>query len=56
MEQLVSDHGVRGKKVYDARLVALMSIYAVEVILTFNAADFTRFGNIKAFLPTAILA
>ena len=55
-KQLVSDHGVRGVKVYDARLVALMTVYAVDQVLTFNAADFARYDNITALSPTAVLA
>ena len=55
-KQLVRGHSVRGVKVYDARLVAVMSVYAVDNILTFNAADFQRYGNIKAFQPAAVLA
>jgi predicted nucleic acid-binding protein len=55
-KQLVRGHSVRGVKVYDARLVAVMSVYAVENILTFNAADFQRYGNINALQPAAVLA
>jgi predicted nucleic acid-binding protein len=33
---IVRDHRVQGVKVYDARLVAVMSVYAVESILTFQ--------------------
>src|SRR5271170_812881 len=39
-KELVRDHKVQGVKVYDARLVATMKVYAVESILTFNTADF----------------
>jgi len=53
---LVSDHGVRGVKVYDARLVAIMNVYAVDSILTFNVGDFARYGNIRALSPAAVLA
>jgi len=38
-KQIVHDHAVHGVKVYDAWLVAIMSVYAaVESILTFNTA------------------
>jgi predicted nucleic acid-binding protein len=53
---IVRDHKVQGVKVYDARLVATMNVYAVESLITFNAADFKRYGNIAALLPSAILA
>ncbi|MGH9327283.1 MAG: hypothetical protein ACRD2B_11465, partial [Terriglobia bacterium] len=38
-KRLVYEHGVQGVKVYDARLVAIMSVYAVESVLTFNTPD-----------------
>lgn len=55
-KEIVRDHKVQGVKVYDARLVAIMNVYAIESILTFNAADFKRYGNITALNPSAILA
>jgi len=45
----------QGVKVYDARLVAVMSFYAVESILSFNSADFKRYGLVTA-LPPSLLA
>lgn len=41
-KQLVTDHKVQGVKVYDARLVAVASVYRVPSLLTFNTADFSR--------------
>jgi hypothetical protein len=32
-----------------------MSVYAVESVLTFNAADFKRYGEINVLDPSAIL-
>lgn len=55
-KRLVGDHAVRGVKVYDARLVAVMSVYSVEGILTFNVADFARYSEIKTLSPFALLA
>jgi predicted nucleic acid-binding protein len=55
-KQIVHDHAVQGVKVYDARLVAIMSVYAVESILTFNTADFKRYGSISSLHPAAMLA
>ncbi len=55
-KQLVRDHSVLGVKVYDARLVAVMSVYAVDTILTFNVADFMRYSNINVLQPAAVLA
>jgi len=55
-KEVVTDHKVQGVKVYDARLVATMNVYAVESILTFNTADFKRYGNITALHPSSMLA
>src|SRR5271169_926285 len=41
-KEIVRGHKVQGVKVYDARLVATMNVYAVESVLTFNAPDFAR--------------
>jgi predicted nucleic acid-binding protein len=46
-KQLVRDHDVKGVKVYDARLVAIMSVYSIESLLTFDISDFTRYGGIR---------
>ena len=45
-KEIVADNKVQGVKVYDARLVAIMTVYAVESVLTFNTADFKRYSNI----------
>lgn len=55
-KRIVYEHGVQGVKVYDARLVAIMSVYAVESVLTFNTADFTRYDSISALHPASMLA
>jgi predicted nucleic acid-binding protein len=55
-KQIVRDHRVQGVKVYDARLVAIASVYGVDSILTFNIADFQRYGNINALQPAVVLA
>jgi predicted nucleic acid-binding protein len=55
-KEIVREHKVQGVKVYDARLVATMRVYAVESVLTFNTADFKRYGNIAALHPSSILA
>jgi predicted nucleic acid-binding protein len=51
---IVRDYKVQGVKVYDARLVALMSVYAIEGILTFNDADFKRYSGITAIHPSSV--
>lgn len=55
-KRIVEDHRVQGVKVYDARLVAVMGVYAVESVLTFNGVDFKRYNNINALHPDSILA
>ena len=41
---LVVTHQVLGTQVYDARLVAAMLVLGIGRILTFNVADFSRYG------------
>jgi predicted nucleic acid-binding protein len=54
-EQLVVQHQVLGKQVYDARVVAAMIVHDVAHLLTFNTADFKRFPSITAVNPQSIL-
>jgi predicted nucleic acid-binding protein len=54
-KRIVAHHNVQGVKVYDARLVALMNVYSVGHILTFNIADFNRYGSITALHPSSLL-
>jgi len=55
-KEIVGEHKVQGVRVYDARLVAIMNVYAVESVLTFNADDFKRYSSITALYPSSILA
>jgi predicted nucleic acid-binding protein len=50
--QLVKAHAVQGKKVHDARLVAVMQTYGITHLLTFNYADFQRYPNIVVISPS----
>jgi len=52
-KRLVSLHAVRGAKVHDVRLVALMTVHGIRRILTFNTGDFARF-EIEAIHPSAV--
>ena len=52
-KEIVADNKVQGIKVYDARLVAIMTVYAVESVLTFNTADFKRYSHITALHPSS---
>jgi predicted nucleic acid-binding protein len=53
-KRIVKNHRVQGVKVYDARLVATMSVYAVESVLTFNTDDFKRYSGITALHPSSM--
>ena len=53
-KETVSRHKVQGVKIHDARLVAIMEVYAVASILTFNDADFKRYSEITAIPPSSI--
>jgi predicted nucleic acid-binding protein len=55
-KRLLQDHRVQGVKVFDARLVAVMSVYAIDAVLTFNVADSKRYPNISTLEPAALLA
>jgi len=55
-KRLVNEHKVQGIKVFDARLVAVANTYGVGSILTFNASDFRRYGNIAVLDPSSLLS
>ncbi|MEN3332947.1 MAG: hypothetical protein V7641_2312 [Blastocatellia bacterium] len=44
-------YSVSGVQVHDARLVAVMSVYGVQNLLTFNINDFKRFTQIVVINP-----
>jgi predicted nucleic acid-binding protein len=50
---LVVGHQVLGTRVYDARLVAAMLVHGIGRILTFNVADFARYG-VAVLHPAAV--
>jgi predicted nucleic acid-binding protein len=51
---IVTTHSVLGKKTHDAHLVAVMQVYGVTNILTFNVGDFRRFRGITAIDPAQV--
>ena len=53
-EKLVSGHLVSGKQAHDAHLVAVMNVHGVRRILTFNGADFRRYGSVEVIAPSSI--
>jgi predicted nucleic acid-binding protein len=48
---LVTDQDIKGKKVHDARLVAVMQGHGVTQLLTFNTDDFKGYPNITLLHP-----
>jgi predicted nucleic acid-binding protein len=45
LRELVRKHGVRGRQVHDANLVATVTIHGLRDIVTADASDFARFGS-----------
>jgi predicted nucleic acid-binding protein len=52
---LVKKHRILGKRVHDARLVALMMAHSVTSLLTFNIDHFANFSEILALTPRVAL-
>jgi predicted nucleic acid-binding protein len=52
-KRIVARHQVQGVKVYDARLVAIMNVYSIDSIITFNVDDFRRYSPVTALHPSA---
>src|SRR5271157_459643 len=50
---LIIAHRVPGTQVYNARLVAAMLAHGIDRILTFNVADFSRYG-VTVLHPAAV--
>ncbi len=51
---LVTAHDVKGKKVHDARLAAVMQAHGVTHLLTFNTSDFKNYSNITLVHPSDV--
>src|SRR5215469_15689895 len=45
-QEIVVSLGISGRQTHDAHLVAVMKIYSVTNILTFNGSDFRRYPGI----------
>ena len=52
--RLIVEHEVKGAKVHDARLAAIMQAHGVKEILTFNGADFRRYNDIVVLDPSLV--
>jgi predicted nucleic acid-binding protein len=55
-KRLVHSYRVQGVKVYDTRMAAVMSVYAIETLLTFNASDFKRYSSFSVLEPASLVA
>jgi predicted nucleic acid-binding protein len=53
-KKLVTQYGVSGVQVYDARLVAAMKAHGVQHILTLNVADFSRYSEVIVLHPSLV--
>jgi len=53
-KRIVADYKVMGVKVFDARLVAVMNVYGVRSILTYNTADVTRYTGLTILHPSDV--
>ncbi len=52
---LVKAHDIKGKKVHDARLVAVMQVHGVTHLLTFNIDDFKGYSNLTLLHPRDVI-
>ena len=52
---LVTTHRVIGRRVHDARLVAVMLAHQITHLLTFNRDDFRQFGEIVVVEPAEVV-
>jgi predicted nucleic acid-binding protein len=50
---LLASHPIAGRQVHDANLVATMLAHGITHLLTFNTADFRRFGGLVTIEPAA---
>jgi len=54
--RLLVSQNVRGVQVHDAHLAAVLEVYEVVHLLTFNGPDFKRFTNLSAIHPQDVQA
>ena len=52
---LVQRFPVHGKRVHDARLVAVLQAHAIEHLITFNTSDFGAFSSFSLIDPHQII-
>ena len=47
LRQLCLDHGLHGKRLHDANVVATMLTHGLRILVTRNAADFSPFDEVE---------
>ena len=52
---VVSKHGVLGKRAHDARIVALMASHGITELLTLNVQDFTGMPGVEPVHPDTVV-
>lgn len=52
--RLLRHYGIHGTQVHDAKLTAAVIAHSVGYLLTFNAADFKRYGEIRVVDPANV--
>ena len=53
---LVQRFPVRGKRVHDARLVAVLQAHAIEHLVSFNTPDFAAFSFLSLIDPQQLIS
>ncbi len=53
--RLVKLHNVKGVQVHDTMLAAVMNVYGITHLLTFNKPDFKRFGSFDVVSPADMI-
>jgi predicted nucleic acid-binding protein len=53
--QLVADHNIKGKRTHDIRLLAVMVVYKIPYLLTFNPDDFIHLPDIMMIQPQDLI-
>lgn len=53
--RLIALHSVKGVQVHDTMLAAVMNVYGIPHLLTFNTPDFKRFGGITVVSPADVV-
>lgn len=54
--ELVKQFPIHGKRVHDARLVAVLQAHAVRHLITFNGSDFNAFKSLSLVDPHSLVS